>query len=180
MDHQPLTASSTTNSAMSVSATEPPPPGTDQPTTSHPKFAFLEELTGTQRHGNKTFYRHLFNVYTYLKKHGAPDEVCDAGLFHSIYGTESYTFQSERVTRDVVRGFIGDYAEELVYLFCATKDRFTVIVNNTMGLSARQARDLCCIEFANKWDQNKDRRYQRQLIMLAEAVVRLERESQGD
>ena len=157
---------------MSVSATESPP-GADQ-SPSQDKFAFLQEITGTQKHREKTFYQHLFNVYTYLKEHGAPEEVCDAGLFHSIYGTEFYEFQNDRITREVVRGFIGNYAEELVHVFCTTKDRFEVIVNNTMGLSARQARDLCCIEFANKWDQRKTRIHREQLIMLGEAIVRLE------
>src|ERR1700761_6963820 len=117
---------------MSVSATESPP-GADQ-SGPQDKFAFLQEITGTQKHGNRTFYQHLFSVYTYLKDHGAPQEVCDAGLFHSVYGTASYEFQDDRITRDVVRGFIGDYAEELVYVFCTAKDRFKVIVNNTMGL----------------------------------------------
>ncbi|KAK4945989.1 hypothetical protein LTR10_014791 [Elasticomyces elasticus] len=161
---------------MSVSSTESPP-GADQSATQD-KFAFLQDITGTQKHRKKTFYQHLLNVYTYLKEHGAPEEVCDAGLFHSIYGTELYEFQDNRITRDVVRGFIGNYAEELVHVFCTTKDRFKVIVHNTMGLSARQARDLCCIEFANKWDQNGDGRYRKQLIMLAETIVRLESGSQ--
>ncbi|KIW59684.1 hypothetical protein PV05_04119 [Exophiala xenobiotica] len=161
---------------MSVSTTDYPLEADQLAPSSPPaKFAFLQAVTGTQKHGKtKTFYQHLLNVYTYLKDHGAPEEVCDAGLFHSIYGTESYKFQDDRITREVVRGFIGDYAEELVHIFCTTKDRFNVIVHNTMELSTRQARDLCAIEFANKWDQNKDRRYRQQLIMLAEAIVRLE------
>jgi len=157
---------------MSVSATESPSEA--DPSAPRDKFAFLQEITGTQKHRNKTFYQHLFNVYTYLKEHGAPEEVCDAGLFHSVYGTEFYEFQDGRITREVVRGFIGDYAEELVHIFCTTKERFKVIVNNTMGLSARQARDLCCIEFANKWDQRNGGRYREQLIELGEAIVRLE------
>lgn len=158
---------------MSVSPTDSPPQADELAPPD--KFAFLQEITGTQKHGKtKTFYQHLFNVYTYLEERGASAEVCDAGLFHSIYGTESYEFQNDRVTREVVRGFIGEYAEELVYVFCTTKDRFNVFVNNTMGLSTRQARDLCCLEFANKWDQNKDRRYRDQLIKLAEEIVRLE------
>ena len=150
-----------------------PPPGAIQ-SAPQDKFAFLQEITSTQKHAKKTFYQHLINVHTYLKERGAPEEVCDAGLFHSIYGTESYEFQDSRITREVVRGFIGNYAEELVHVFCTTKDRFKAIVHNTMGLSDRQARDLCCIEFANKWDQNQDRRYRKQLIALGEAIVRLE------
>ncbi|KIX95538.1 uncharacterized protein Z520_08658 [Fonsecaea multimorphosa CBS 102226] len=153
---------------MSISDPEPATPHTED------KFTFLQSITATQRHIQKSFYQHLLNVYTYLKTHGAPQEVCDAGLFHSIYGTESYSFSSDRITRDVVRGFIGEYAEELVYLFCTTRNRFRAIVNNDLGLDRRKARDLCVIEFANAWDQNKGRRYQERLIMLGEAIVRLE------
>src|ERR1700761_8870365 len=112
---QLLTASATTVPNMSFSATESPP-GAGQ-SAPQDKFAFLQEITGTQKHRNKTFYQHLFNVYTYLKEHGASEEVCDAGLFHSVYGTEIYEFQDNRITREVVRGFIGDYAEELVFVF---------------------------------------------------------------
>ncbi|KAJ9609709.1 hypothetical protein H2200_006037 [Cladophialophora chaetospira] len=161
---------------MSASATESTP-GPDQPVPQD-KFGFLQEITGNVKHSNRTFYQHLFNVYTYLKEHGAPEEVCDAGLFHSIYGTELYAYQNNRVTRDVVRGFIGDYAEELVYIFCTAKNRFNLIVNNTLGLSDRQARDLCLVEFANKKDQNKNQKYRDQLVKLAETVVRLESGSQ--
>ena len=144
------------------------------------KFAFLQTITGIQKHSQKTFYQHLVNVYTYLKTHGALDEVCDAGLFHSIYGTTLYEFHDERVNRDVVRGLIGDYAEHLVYVFCKAEDRFNTIVNNLLGLSDREARDLCLIEFANKWDQNKGGKYQRQMILLAEEIVRLENNGQQD
>ena len=75
------------------------------------KFEFLKELTSNSKHLHKSFYEHLFNVYTYLKEQNLPEEVCDAGLFHSIYGTESYDFNSNRITRDVVRGYICEYAE---------------------------------------------------------------------
>jgi hypothetical protein len=78
----------------------------------------------------------------------------------------------------VVRGFIGDYAEELIYIFCTTEDRLNMIVNNTSGLSARQARDLCCTELVNMRDQNEGRRCREQLIMLKEAIVSPQSSSQ--
>ena len=145
------------------------------PPTPPSKFAFLQSLTSTAQHGStKTFYQHLFNVYTYLKSRNAPAEVCDAGLFHSIYGTEFYKFHSEQITRDVVRGFIGTYAEELVHVFCTSRDRFHVIVENRLGLSEKQVRDLCCVEFANMWDQNKGGKYREQMLKLGEVVSRIE------
>jgi hypothetical protein len=139
------------------------------------KFAFLQEITGTTEHvKDKLFYTHLFNVYTYLKERGLPEEVCDAGLYHSIYGTEFYKFHHDRITRDVVRGLIGDYAEELVYVFCTTKGRFKAFTTNSEGREPRQARDLCVVEFANLRDQNKGGRNRQKLITLANAVTRFE------
>ncbi len=70
----------------------------------------------TNTTAKKSFSQHLFNVYSFLKSQSLPDEVCDAGLFHSIYGTEFYHFQSAGITRDVVRGYVGEYAEELAYI----------------------------------------------------------------
>jgi hypothetical protein len=138
------------------------------------KFEYILELTKKAKHTGKPFHRHLFSVYKYLKLQNAPEEVCDAGLFHSIYGTEFYNFQNNRITREIVRGIIGEYAEELVYIFCTSKDRFHVIVDNTQGLSPRQVMDLCHIEFANLLDQNKDDLYDEKLKILNDTITRLQ------
>lgn len=139
------------------------------------KFEFLKELTSSNKHLKRPFYEHLFNVYTHLKEQMLPEEVCNAGLFHSIYGTEFYHFHNDRITRDVVRGYIGSYAEELVYIFCSLKvDRFDNIVNNTLGLSKRQQMDLCHIEYANGWDQKGRRGVDDKLDILDKHMARLE------
>ncbi|KAH8807635.1 hypothetical protein F5884DRAFT_789731 [Xylogone sp. PMI_703] len=139
------------------------------------KFEFLEELTSSSKHLNKSFYDHLFNVYTHLKESELPEEVCNAGLFHSIYGTEFYHFHNNRITRDVVRGYIGEYAEELVHIFCGLKkDRFQCIVNNSLGLSKGQHLDLCYVEFANLWDQKEHGRLEARLDILIKTIERLE------
>ena len=61
-----------------------------------------------------------------LKAWGAGDDVCDAGLFHSIYGTEGFQgFCLPYERRDDVRALIGTRAERLVYVFCVV-DRLSV------------------------------------------------------
>lgn len=139
------------------------------------KFEFLKQLTSRRKHSRKSFYEHLFGVYTHLKEQNLPEEVCDAGLFHSIYGTEFYKFHNNRITRDVVRGYIGDYAEELAYIFCSVKkSRFEAIVSNTLGLSRQQHIDLCHIEFSNLWDQKKNGELDEKLDTLTQTIAQLE------
>lgn len=74
-----------------------------------------------------------------------------------------------------MRGYIGEYAEELVHIFCGMrKGRFNAIVNNTQGLSKQQHIDLCHVEFANLWDQNKDGDLDAKMDILNQTIARLE------
>ncbi|KAF2105679.1 hypothetical protein BDV96DRAFT_592108 [Lophiotrema nucula] len=163
------------NQTSSSSSSNVPNPEGDQ------RQAFLKELTSADEyHGEKSFYQHLFNVYSYLKSQSLPDEVCDAGLFHSVYGTEFYHFQSATITRDVVRGYIGEYAEELAHIFYRLrKDRFASIVNNTPRWGVRQHLDLCRLEYANFWDGKEDRNVQDQMEILSQTIARLESRKLG-
>ena len=71
-------------------------------------------------HTHKSYLAHLIAVFRLLESQGCPQDVCRAGMFHSIYGTErfqGFTLPLER--RDEVRGLIGDRAEHLAYLNCA-------------------------------------------------------------
>src|SRR3954468_16887260 len=71
-------------------------------------------------HTHKSYLAHLIAVFRSLESQGYPEDVCRAGMFHSIYGTEKFqgfTLPLER--RDEVRGLIGDRAERLAYLNCA-------------------------------------------------------------
>lgn len=68
-------------------------------------------------HGN--FLAHLKGVSEYLKKFERPHPVLVAGLFHSIYGTESFQrFALSLDQRDEVKRMIGEEAEALVYAYC--------------------------------------------------------------
>jgi hypothetical protein len=71
-------------------------------------------------HTNKTYLAHLIGVYRDLETWGCTEEVCRAGMFHSIYGTEMFQgFKLPLERRADVRQIIGERAERLAYLNCA-------------------------------------------------------------
>ena len=41
-------------------------------------------------HTDKSYLAHLIAVYRLLESQGYPQDVCRAGMFHSIYGTEKF------------------------------------------------------------------------------------------
>jgi Domain of unknown function (DUF6817) len=71
-------------------------------------------------HTHKSYLAHLIAVYRLMEKHGCTEEVCRAGMFHSIYGTELFQgFKLPVDRRSEIRDLIGDRAERLAYLNCA-------------------------------------------------------------
>lgn len=82
---------------------------------------FLVEL-GIEKipHSEKTYLGHLVNVYRLMEGEGCTEELCQAGMFHSIYGTQQFQgFKLELDQRPKVRELIGARAEKLAYLNCA-------------------------------------------------------------
>lgn len=74
---------------------------------------------GRREHSGRFLLDHLVGTYEILRGWQAPEEVCLAGLFHSIYGTEIYEVQSADFgERRRVAEAVGARAEELAYLFC--------------------------------------------------------------
>ena len=66
------------------------------------------------------FLSHLLGTRRLLAEWGERPELCDAGLFHSAYGTEY--FQPEQpASRDDVRAVIGDQAEEIAWVWCTIR-----------------------------------------------------------
>ena len=71
-------------------------------------------------HTEKTYLGHLINVYRLMESEGCTEELCRAGMFHSIYGTEKFQgFKLPLERREEVRQLIGERAEKLAYLNCA-------------------------------------------------------------
>ena len=71
-------------------------------------------------HSDKTYLAHLIAVYKDMEALGCSQELCRAGMFHSIYGTERFQgFKLALERRPQVRDLIGRRAEWLAYLNCA-------------------------------------------------------------
>ena len=117
----------------------------------------LEVGTKNQPHGHRTLYEHLIGTWKLLKEWGCSRDICNAGLFHSIYGTQVYLPSTIPIkNRKVVQNLIGEKAENLVYLFHITPpDRFEHFV--TMHEPDRS--DLITIEYANAMEQSEKNWY---------------------
>ena len=58
-------------------------------------------------------------MHRILRDSQSAEHVCTAGLFHSVYGTSSFsTVTIERGRREEVRELIGGWAEDLTWTFC--------------------------------------------------------------
>lgn len=108
---------------------------------------FLVAL-GTDKvaHTEGIYLAHAIGVHNDLRDWGCDEDVCCAGMFHSIYGTElfqDFTLPLER--RDEVRRLIGERAEKLAYLNCAM-DRATYDAAVQGGEAPFQFRDRLTTE----------------------------------
>jgi hypothetical protein len=70
-------------------------------------------------HTQKTYLAHLVAVYRLMESEGYDAELCAAGMFHSIYGTQQFQrFKLPLKDRPQVRALVGERAERLAYLNC--------------------------------------------------------------
>ncbi len=99
--------------------------------------ARLELLKGLgfgelQHDSHVPFLSHLVGTRRLLASWGERPALCDAGLFHSVYGTEY--FEPDRVAeRDDVVAIIGAEAERIAWLWCAIR-------RDTLDVGARTVR----------------------------------------
>jgi hypothetical protein len=120
-------------------------------------------------HTDKTFFSHLLGVHRLMQEAGCDEELCRAGIFHSIYGTETTQgFKLGLGRRGDVRSLIGARAERLAYLNCAM-DRSSFdravqaglephvitdrLIGEEVGLSRRDLDDLCAIHLFDWLEQ---------------------------
>ena len=113
---------------------------------------FLVEVgTKDYPHGQSKLYDHLVGTWTILKELKCSENICNAGLFHSIYGTQIFEARMIPIhRREIVKDLIGELSENLVFLFHITPpDRFESFV--TMSEPIRS--ELMTIEYANGKEQ---------------------------
>lgn len=101
------------------------------------RLVFLREAgVGSVRHNSEgDLMPHLLGTRDLLREWGAGEELCSAGLFHSLYGTQYFdTATLPETARKDVRRVIGAKAEHLVWLWCFG-------IRNTMlpGLEGKEA-----------------------------------------
>ena len=121
------------------------------------KVEFIKELTEGTFFGDppRPFFNHLNNV-SQLIAGLFPEEqhLIDAGLYHSVYGTSYFHFESD-VTRKQVQSLIGEKAENLVHVFCSLERRSIQIVQHKFPLTIQK--DLYILEYVNLLEASLDR-----------------------
>ena len=80
----------------------------------------LEQGIDKVDHTNRTYLAHLVGLWRLMEANGCDEELCRAGLFHSVYGTEVFQgFKLPLESRPQIRALVGERAEWLAYLNCA-------------------------------------------------------------
>ena len=132
-------------------------------------------------HTGKSYLAHLIGVYKLMEAKGCTEELCRAGMFHSLYGTERFQgFKLPLERRAEVRALIGERAERLAYINCSmdrstfdravkqTGDRYTItdrLTGEEVSLSREVFDDLCRIHLydwleqvprSQEWDYRRE------------------------
>jgi hypothetical protein len=128
-------------------------------------FDWLRSL-GTSKvpYTHRTLFDHLSGTWRLLFKHGEREEVCLAGLYHSIYGTNIFPHKTLRwdfhEDKEQVKAVIGAEAELRVRLFCLARGRPRSILDGSVReqwvstpADGVLLRDLRVIELANLMEQ---------------------------
>ena len=119
-------------------------------------------------HSGVSLLSHLIGTKNILEDWNSPEHLCNAGLFHSVYGTEY--FRVKKTTgKDIetVRCLIGEKSEYLVWAFCSMlrKDFEKLASEGTpsfvrsfagnikITLEPEDVSDLCNITVANLLEQ---------------------------
>jgi hypothetical protein len=139
----------------------------------------------TVGHSHVSLVSHLEATSELLRAWSARQALCDAGLFHSVYGTDAWTNAIATAgDRAIVQDLIGIEAESLVWLFGRCSQQSIVdsvalggplidrIDRRHLSLADEQRRDLCELAVANWLEQRPrlDGEAQRQLLAAVRVV----------
>ena len=106
-------------------------------------------------HG-RTLFEHFLGTRSLLERWGASKDVCAAGLFHAVYGTDRYKLKLlDTKERAAVREVIGEHAERLVFRFSnlhRPRELHAAVSDPSAG---QELMELVEIECANVVDQTR-------------------------
>lgn len=111
---------------------------------------FLKQKSKNIAHSGEDYFSHCFNVFKILQSWNKEKHVCLAGLYHSIYDTESFEVKLNISRKEVVKQ-IGKKSEELCWKFCNLKNKEIYLLN-----VFPKEKELFFISYANMIEQ-KDR-----------------------
>lgn len=113
-----------------------------------------------QPHSERMFLEHLEGTAKLLKNMGCRQALIDAGLYHSIYGTEFFKPWNSP-SREEVKQVIGEEAEYLAWVFCRLNRKKLSANNSNMELldgghieNVNLHQDMLHIALANLLEQN--------------------------
>lgn len=124
------------------------------------------ELVKKSPISTEQFINHCISVYEILKNNNESEEICNSGLYHSIYGTLYFnvTVQNVHTDREIIRNEIGEYAENLVYQMCTLPDRDNSILRGEFNLDYQKLFDIVKICKANILDISKNKYFDNNLL----------------
>jgi hypothetical protein len=127
----------------------------DEPDPEDAVLRYLIDLPGVfLPHSGATLFHHLLGTYRILKSWGCDEDLCVAGLFHSVYGTPAYHASAlPESRRDELREVIGVPAEELVYRFSRTN--WALVFSNGRDILPTLPTSLLMLAAANVIEQRE-------------------------
>lgn len=113
---------------------------------------YIKPLTHDIPHSGVTLFTHLLNTFYILKSLNVDKEICVAGLFHSIFGTD-YFKPDVDINPDAIKHLIGVRAFTVVQAMCAP-NRNQFILENLGGVYPSLWKDMLSVLYANIIEQS--------------------------
>lgn len=114
------------------------------------------------KHSGRTLYEHLCGTHDLLQAWGNAEPVCNAGLFHSVYGTNKFRHKAWPIERrGIIQKLIGYEPEVMVWIFCTIDRPSAWFVETTEPLEFMCS--LREIEAANLLEQGSKSRWLQRL-----------------
>jgi len=126
---------------------------------------FIRPLTSDLPHSGVTLFKHLLNTFYILKNMKVDSEVCIAGLFHSIFGTDYYQ-PNLPVDQENLKKLIGPRAFWIVNAMCKP-NRTQYILENVDKVNSLYWTDMLYVFYANLIEQSYRENFDNGLIYAA-------------